>query len=292
MPLCKLMSNETDYIHFSYLIPVYFQDQLSEIDQLRIAVTKKDEDIRKLEDKVETLQAAVQQLTSRLKFCEIRINCQLQRSLETKDNENKLDEMQISMNDFRNPSETYEHYLNLKLDSGIEQTISQLNTKVESLSNTIDEMGAKQIVNSNVNVFQWSVPFGLLKLSEQKSEEFYTAVLPFCFRLTAEIKENDLDIYLQRCRGKNDKPIGFSSELNLKHFMFVLYVFGAGGRVRKQKSYFKKWYFNIDADCHGQTCGGWRRFLNGPNWNEWLINFKVYIFCEITLNPFDYSSLM
>ena len=221
---------------------------------------------------------------------EIRTNCQLQRGLETRDNENKFGQTQISMNDFGIPSETYEHYLNLKSDSAIEKTVSQLNAKVESLSNTIDEIGANQNLNSKVNVFQWSIPFRLLELSEQKSEEFYTAVLPFCFRLTAEIKGNDLDIYLQRCRGKNDKPIGFSSELHLKDFIFVLYVIGASGRVRKRKSYFKKWYFNIDADCHGQTCGGWRKFLNAPIWNDWLINHKVYIFCEITLNPCDYSS--
>ena len=164
----------------------------------------------------------------------------MQRGLDTRDNENKFGQTQISMNDFGKPSETYEDFLNLKLDSVIEKTVSQLNAKVESLSNTIDEIGANQNLNSKVNVFQWSIPFQLLELSELKSEEFYTAVLPFCFRITAEIKGNDLDIYLQRCRGKNDKPIGFSGELHLKDFIFVLYVVGASGRVRKRKSYFKK----------------------------------------------------
>ena len=112
------MSNEADYITVN-LIPVYFQDQLSEIDRLRIAVTKKDEEldkskikITKLEDKVETLQGSVQELTNRLKILEIRTNCQLQRGLETRDNENKFGQTQISMNDFGIPSETYEHYLN------------------------------------------------------------------------------------------------------------------------------------------------------------------------------------
>ena len=187
----------------------------------------------------------------------------------------------------------------LKKDHKIEEykkLVDHLQTCVEDFQATVDELLSRlykydKIIRKEENMaksthktstHEWVVPFEAFEHGEQFSDSFYTASTTFCFQLCAYLKNNELCIYLHRCRGVNDNEMG-RIQSSLDRFMFIIYVISRDDKLKRKEGSFGTSGFNIGANYQRSIGSGWSDFLNGESLPDWLIKGRLHIFCRIDL---------
>ena len=196
---------------------------MSQVDELRIVIAKKDEEIIDCRKAIDRLQTSVQQLTSQLENANMDI------------------------------------------------------AKMSKLQNKIDEL------SSSLLTFKWWIPYQKLKASEQNSEPFCSALIPYFFQMTADLTKGALKFFLHRYRGLSEQFHG-KVNMNLSGFSFEIYIIGRDGNKISQETTFdgEDRAFEIDAGKNGSLGLGWISVASVAP--KWLVNDHVHVFCKIKQN--------
>ena len=167
-------------------------------------------------------------------------------------------------------------HLSIRLDA-CESDIGNEREKNAELESKLDRISTRTLSQ------KWWVLFSEIEESMQYNEPFFTPWTPYCFQLSALVENNMLEIYLYRYRGKNDKPHG-KINMNLPGYSFEIYIIGANGSKIGHETTFDSKYFNIDDGQKRSVGLGWNEFFETMDWEPWLINKHLHIFCRIKTN--------
>ena len=105
--------------------------------------------------------------------------------------------------------------------------ISKLATTIQELSilrkNEISALQSKlDKITTQADTQEWVVSFDKLKKYEQFSKQFYSVYTPFCFQLSARVENDELGVWIHRCRGGNDRKSGKIVCSSFVNFNFML----------------------------------------------------------------------
>ena len=176
-----------------------------------------------------------------------------------------------------------------------EAQISKITATLQELSvsrkNEISALQSKlDKVASQTSTQEWVVSFDKLRKYEQFSKQFYSVSTPFCFQLSAGFENDELAVWIHRCRGRNDsklRKIGCSSLIN---FNFIVYIVGLDGCTKSRhcnaddKEFLES--LCIDPGSNRSVGYGFSTFFEKTKveWNEWIINNELHLFLRIEPN--------
>lgn len=168
--------------------------------------------------------------------------------------------------------------------------MTQLQAQVNSLETLVKDMSSQGKYSADKNsyeeveTFKWTISVDPLKIREHYSKPFYLSSSPFLLQMSAYIQGQRLQIWLYRCRGKNDTPAG-KILTNFSKYKSLVYLVNASGNVFGSDSGFDKndSHLNIGASYERSKGTGWDDFFKAStsNWNDWVINKHLHIFCKL-----------
>lgn len=173
--------------------------------------------------------------------------------------------------------------------------ISKLATTIQELSilrkNEISALQSKlDKITTQADTQEWVVSFDKLKKYKQFSKQFYSVYTPFCFQLSARVENDELGVWIHRCRGGNDNRSGKIVCSSFVNFNFVFYVVGPDGLTKSRhcnadnENFLEGLYINSGSN---RSVGyGFATFFESTKveWNEWVINKKLHLFLRIEPN--------
>lgn len=180
----------------------------------------------------------------------------------------------------------------LKFSSHTKRTDQQINDNKKTIENLQLQVTAHARLNINeggiINfnsptpfTYKWLVNYKNLTESIQYSEKFHMCSTNFCFKLSARIIENTLRLYLHRVRGMFDPSFGEIVTGDLVNYINQTYIVNNKGMVISHSQNFTYAGYIIYAGYENSIGYGWSNFLTLQNWDEWITQDRVQIFCKI-----------
>lgn len=202
-------------------------------------------------------------------------------SIDVHDLKLKLDQLQISVDKKEEEINDYKRTV-----TNLTNTVTQLQITVSSLQALVKDMSLQVKISADKNsneefeTFRWVVSIDKVKQCEQYSKRFYVTSAPFSLQVSAAIKRDRLEIWLFRCRGKND-TVGkvFSNFTNFTCYMYL--VNACGDAHIRSMNLQNDSCFNIDIVYNRSKRLGWDNFLKTSSWNDWSINNHLHLFCKV-----------
>lgn len=176
----------------------------------------------------------------------------------------------------------------------LEQTVQQQCIKIEACEANlkIQKEKTKFILkeigkHSNcLSPFEWIIPGSRLKTGELIfSDKFYAPFSILCFQMGIQFDKSskELDCYLYRVRGVYDESIArIKNSVEFQYKIYVLDGYGISESYSNNSTVSQG--FNIGNDyfrSNGVFCSN---FLNPFNWERWISNDQLHIYCEIEQN--------
>ena len=193
-------------------------------------------------------------------------------SIDLLDLKLKLDQLQISVNKKDQEIDGYKRTV-----TNLNNTVTRLQTTVSKLQALVKDMSEKNS-NEEFETFKWVVAIDKLKQNKQYSKRFYFISAPFSFQLSAVIKQDRLETWFYRCRGKNDTMGKILS--NFCNYRCVMYLVNESGDVHCNSIDFSiadTSCFNIGASYERSKGAGWLSFCATSHWTKFLINDHLHL---------------
>lgn len=198
----------------------------------------------------------------------------------------KLNELEISVR--KKEKEIDDHK---KTIANLTSAVTQLQTTVNNLQELVGDISSqvKILADKNSNeefgIFKWIIPVHELKQCEQYSEPYYITSGPFLLQLSAAIKGKKLEVWLYRCRGKND--IAGKIATIPRIYRCIVYLVNISGNVFSRSMEFRTGSdLNIGAAYQRSRGTGYDDFFktSTSNWNEWVIKDHLHLICKLEPN--------